>query len=435
VLKYAPNGKQIWAARYDATNYPSATPTGFALDSSNNVMATGNAVTVKYDPGGNELWTAPYNAQAVAADSGGNIYLTGVSSNFTTMKLNSAGSNLWTASYSNPDYSGGANLAQVLAVDSSSNIYVAGWEQNNARYPNNFFNIAVLKYGSDGSGLWSFNTAFVSLGQGNVVGIVLDQLNNVYLEANFTEGAGDGSYQTYKLNDDGSENWDVVGPTENFYSMASALVLDSLSNVIVTGKTPTAYITSGGFPFPCFSYATFKYGVNGSNLWSAYYPSVSNSTNVATAITVDGSDNTYVTGYSTFTTTGSAISTVKYDANGRQLWVGRYGRQGNGNEAGNAIAVDNAGNVYVAGYETETNGFTSMILIKYSPVTLQKQSNGSVILHAYGAPGESFDLQASTNLQTWQDLGDVIADTNGLVQFDDTNAPAFASRFYYTDPQ
>jgi hypothetical protein len=115
--------------------------------------------------------------------------------------------------------------------------------------------------------------------------------------------------------------------------------------------------------------------------------------------------------------------------------VGRYGRQGNGNEAGNAIAVDNAGNVYVAGYETETNGFTSMILIKYSPVTLQKQSNGSVILHAYGAPGESFDLQASTNLQTWQDLGDVIADTNGLVQFDDTNAPAFASRFYYTDPQ
>ncbi|HUD47655.1 MAG TPA: SBBP repeat-containing protein [Candidatus Baltobacteraceae bacterium] len=120
---------------------------------------------------------------------------------------------------------------------------------------------------------------------------------------------------------------------------------------------------------------------------------------------------------------------------GNQLWLQRYDGPGNGNDAGNAIAADNSGNVYVAGYETETNGFTSMILIKYSPVTLQKQPNGSVILHAYGAPGETFDLQASTNLQTWEDLGDVIADTNGVVQYDDTNAPSFASRFYYTIPQ
>ena len=105
------------------------------------------------------------------------------------------------------------------------------------------------------------------------------------------------------------------------------------------------------------------------------------------------------------------------------------------NDAGNAIAVDNAGDVYVAGYETETNGFTSMILIKYAPVTVKKQSNGNFILDAYGSPGESFDIQASTNLQTWQDLGDVIADTNGVVQFVDTNASSFPARFYYTVPQ
>src|SRR3984957_12700611 len=27
-IKYAPNGKQLWAARYDDTNYPNATPSG-----------------------------------------------------------------------------------------------------------------------------------------------------------------------------------------------------------------------------------------------------------------------------------------------------------------------------------------------------------------------------------------------------------------------
>ena len=30
-VKYAPNGKLIWSARYDSTNYPSAAPTGFSV--------------------------------------------------------------------------------------------------------------------------------------------------------------------------------------------------------------------------------------------------------------------------------------------------------------------------------------------------------------------------------------------------------------------
>jgi hypothetical protein len=154
----------------------------------------------------------------------------------------------------------------------------------------------------------------------------------------------------------------------------------------------------------------------------------------ALALAVDPSNNIYVTGESSITNTPYDIATIKLDSNGNQLWAQRYHGPGLGN-AGNAIAVDNAGNVYVAGYETETNGFTSMILIKYSPVTGQKQSNGNFILHAYGSPGETFDVQASTNLQTWQDLGDVVADTNGLAQFDDTNAPSFNQRFYYTLPQ
>jgi hypothetical protein len=48
---------------------------------------------------------------------------------------------------------------------------------------------------------------------------------------------------------------------------------------------------------------------------------------------------------------------------------------------------------------------------------------------------DTFDIRASTNLQTWVDLGDIVADTNGLAQFDDTNAPSFPYRFYYTIPQ
>ena len=106
-----------------------------------------------------------------------------------------------------------------------------------------------------------------------------------------------------------------------------------------------------------------------------------------------------------------------------------------GNAAGNAIAVDTNGNVYVTGYDTTSVGGTEIVTIKYSPVILQRHANGTVLLQAQGSPGESFDIEASTNLQSWLDLGSALADTNGLMQFDDTNAPNYPARFYYTSPQ
>jgi hypothetical protein len=41
----------------------------------------------------------------------------------------------------------------------------------------------------------------------------------------------------------------------------------------------------------------------------------------------------------------------------------------------------------------------------------------------------------STDLQIWQDLGATNADTNGNVQFLDTNAALFSHRFYLAAPQ
>ena len=183
------------------------------------------------------------------------------------------------------------------------------------------------------------------------------------------------------------------------------------------------------------SYGTVAFDINGISLWTNYYPQVPATINVGTAITVDQANSVYVTGYSPGTNSVNDIVTIKYDQNGNQIWLQRYSSPGNGNAAGNAIAVDNNGNVYVTGYDTTTEGGTEIVTIKYSPVTLQRRSDGTVILQAQGAPGESFDIEASSDLLNWLDLGSVLADTNGLMQFDDTNAPAYPARFYYATPQ
>ena len=178
-----------------------------------------------------------------------------------------------------------------------------------------------------------------------------------------------------------------------------------------------------------------KLGTNGSVLWTTLYPADATGTNIENALALDATDNCYVTGYSPGTNSINDIVTIKYDANGNQIWLQRYSSPGNGNAAGNAIAVDNNGNVYVTGYDTTTEGGTEIVTIKYSPVTLQRRSDGTVILQAQGTPGESFDIEASADLLNWLDIGSVLADTNGLMQFDDTNAPAYPARFYYTTPQ
>jgi hypothetical protein len=167
-----------------------------------------------------------------------------------------------------------------------------------------------------------------------------------------------------------------------------------------------------------------------------YPQSPATTTNVGTAIALDQGNNVYVTGFSPGTNSGNDIATIKYDNNGNQVWVQRYNGSGNGDDEANAIAVDALGNVYVTGYETTTAGGTEMVLIKYAPSPSgSKQTSGAFLLQTQGEPGEAFDIQATTNFTNWLDLGTIAADTNGNLQFLDTNAPSFNRRFYITKPQ
>jgi hypothetical protein len=230
----------------------------------------------------------------------------------------------------------------------------------------------------------------------------------------------------FKYANNGNQVW-VVNPDASPYDLATGLVLDSGTNVLITGKYRGESFVD--------QYGTFKINTSGSVVWTNSYPKPHVGVSGANAIAVDSLNNSYVTGFSSGVSSSNDIVTIKYDGNGNQIWLQRYNGPGNGNDAGNAIAVDNSGNVYVTGYETLTGGGTGIVTIKYSVLALQHHADGTVLLQAQGSPGESFDVQASADLQTWQDLGSSPADSNGLFQFNDTNAPPYNARFYYTVPQ
>jgi hypothetical protein len=234
-IKYAPNGNRIWAARYDSTNFPSATPSGFALDLSNNVVVTGNALTLKYGPNGNQLWTAPYDGAAVAMDAGGNSMVTGFSSAFDTVKISPNGTNLWSTSYIEPN---GPVVSQAVVVDSGGNSYVAGSDTYDCFYegPNVTCvnGLLLVKYDQNGTQAWKSTVPVASVPAVQVAGMARDSSNNIYLVA---DGTGPGSaFQTFSYSNDGILAWTAF--PDNGIGPASGLALDGNANVLLVGQDP-----------------------------------------------------------------------------------------------------------------------------------------------------------------------------------------------------
>ena len=101
--------------------------------------------------------------------------------------------------------------------------------------------------------------------------------------------------------------------------------------------------------------------------WAARYDGPSHGDDRAVALAVDGSGHVYVAGTSQGTGTGSDFATVKYDPLGKQLWARRYDGPGHGDDSVKAIALDASGNVIVFGESQGSGTGLDLTTIKYSP--------------------------------------------------------------------
>ena len=138
-----------------------------------------------------------------------------------------------------------------------------------------------------------------------------------------------------------------------------SITLDNNEDLLVTGSIYNSSKLNNDL-------FLIKYSTNGSVKWNnTWGGSLEES---GDSITVDLSNDIYITGYTSSFGNGSYdICLLKFDSSGSLLWNMTWG--GDNVDKGYGVEVDEVGNVYVGGSTKISNGYDDVVLLKFDAST------------------------------------------------------------------
>jgi hypothetical protein len=437
LAKYNASGNYLWAKSMGGTS--GDVSFSIALDINNNAYITGRFIgTANFNPDGtanivgggtlSNAFNAKYSnegdfyyafalggfgniifdqeAYAVATDSDGNSYITGLFSgtvdfnpsenisNLTSRggmdiflaKYDSSGNYLWAKNMGGKSDDAGISIA----IDSSDNIYILGSFRDTA-YFNSDDSINIIsaggadvflaKYDASGNYLWAKSMGGINDDIG--MSVAIDGSGNAYITGHFEGIANFNPNDTANLASVGGRDiflakydsfgnylWAKrMGGTSHDYCYGVAL--DYLGNAYITGyfwgtsnfnPDGIANLTSAGGSDVFLA----KYDTSGNYLWAKRIGGPNSDD--GNAVVVDALGNTYVTGSfratanfnpdgtANLTSTGNLdIFLAKYDSSGNYLWAKKMGSTSH--DESKSVALDDSGNAYITGYFQGTANF------------------------------------------------------------------------------
>jgi len=324
---------------------------------------------MKYNSSGVKQWTKQLgtsefdNGKGLTVDSSDNIYVTGQTDGGLDGNTNSGRQDIFLVKY---NLSGVKQWTQQLGtssdeiclgvkVDSSDNIYVTGYtggglDGNTSSGSDDLF---LVKYNSSGVKQWTQQLGTSSWDSGR--GLTVDSSNNIYVTGSTYGGldgnTNSGSYDIIlvKYNSSGTKQWtQQLGTSSSEYGLG--VTMDSSNNLYVTGQT------NGGLDGNTNSGNSdiflVKYNSSGVKQWTKQLGT--SSSDEAFGITVDSLNNIYLTGYTGGGLDGNTnsgnddIFLVKYNSSGTKQWTRQLGTSSD--DYGFGVTVDSSNKIYVTGH-------------------------------------------------------------------------------------
>lgn len=362
-----------------------------------NLGHTWSTVLNNPSPNGGSL-----NSRGIRVDAAGNIYVIGDFSNTVdvdpgpgTFNLISAGINdVFFAKFDTngnllyaKQFGGTGNeFGRQLAIDASGNVYLTGQFQGTVDFDPGTATANLSSSGNedvffakfDANGNYLFAKSIGSTGGDRGYGITVDGSSNVYvtgyyqLTADFDPGAGTANLTSAGSSDIFFAKYDANGNYVYARSIGStgldicfSIAVDGSANVYITGQfqgtadfdpgAGTVNLTSAGNNDIFFA----KYNASGNYVFANRVGSTTS--DISQAIVVDGSGNLYITGQFNgtvdFDPGASTVNLVsagntdiffaKYSSTGTYVYARKIG--GAGTDAGNGLAIDASGSVYLIG--------------------------------------------------------------------------------------
>lgn len=368
---------QEWIQRYNGPGNSTDITRSMVTDPDGNVYVTGvsntggsntDYATVKYNSSGTFQWVARYfgsgssqHLPVVNVDASGNVYVGGrvflgsaTQYDYVTIKYNSSGVQQWASTYNGTGTSLREDDVKAITSDGNGNVYVTGesWGDGTS------IDIVTIKYNSSGASQWVSRYNRSGSSEDTPYAIKVDAAGNVYVAGASTDNFAD--CVTLKYNSSGVQQWASIYGVPAGHDKPYGMDIDDQGNVYIAGY---GYNGSAGT-----DYITVKYNSSGSEMWSKKYNGPGNATDEAYSIAVDNDGNVFVTGFSEGSGSSSDYATVKYGADGAQLWASRYNGPGNSIDNASMLILDNIGNAYVTGSSTGTGSSQpDFATLKYDP--------------------------------------------------------------------
>ena len=338
----------------------------------------------KYDSALNEMWTRQLgtdnndNVRGIAVSTSGNVYAVGDtigefdgfdSEYFGADAFLTAygpdGTELWTHQFGTEL----GTVAETVSVDSSENVYVAGYTEgslpgfSNSGGPSigavkNWNDAFVRKFDNNGNELWT--QQFGHERHDEIHGSVADDSGNIfvtgYTYGEFTGFTNTGGRDLFvrKYDPQGNEVW-----TNQFGSVSASgsqpndkglgIALDKHGNTFVVGSSSGKF---GGQKSEGINDGFVQMlDENGEQAWARQFGG--DDDDAAESIGIDSAGNLFIVG-----TTESKVRdgrgngladafVLSYDSVGNKRWVKQFGTRRK--DGGRSIAVDHLGNVYIVG--------------------------------------------------------------------------------------